>query len=119
MRAEVAALKPATEIPLQIARLALEVGELALSMLDSGFAAARGESYTALGQAIAATDGAVFVAQLNIKTVRRRIARLNDPALEADWVPRMIRDLRAVRRNWDELRVREHLARKAADMDVF
>jgi formiminotetrahydrofolate cyclodeaminase len=119
MRSEVAALKPATEIPIQIARLAVEVGELALTMLDSGFIPARGEAYTALGQAIAAIDGAIFVAQLNVKTVRKRVSRLNDPALEADWMRRMVRDLRELRGGWRALRVREHLARKAADRETF
>ena len=90
-----------------------------LSMLDSGFAPARGESYTALAQAIAALDGSIFVAQLNIKTVRQRIAKLNDPALEADWMTRMIRDLRQLREEWRELRVREHLARKASDGEIL
>lgn len=118
LRAEVAALKPATEIPLEIARLATEAGELALSMLDSGFVPARGESYTALGQAVAAVDGAVFVAQLNIKTVRRRVAKLNDPELEAAWLTRMVRDIRDIRAGWRELRVREQLARKAADSET-
>lgn len=118
VRAEVAALKPATEIPLQIAALAGEVGDLALLMLDSGFAPARGESYTALAQAIAAIDGAIYVAQLNIKTVRRRVATLNDPALEADWLYRTARDVRVQRARWRELRVREHLARKASDAEA-
>jgi formiminotetrahydrofolate cyclodeaminase len=119
LRSEVAALKPATEIPLQIARLAIEVGELALSMLDSGFTPARGESYTALAQAIAAVDGAIFVAQLNIKTVRQRVARLNDPVLEADWVTRMVRTVREARAEWRTLRVREQMARKTADRETI
>lgn len=87
-------------------------------MLDSGFVPARGESYTALGQAVAAVDGAVFVAQLNIKTVRRRVAKLNDPELEAAWLTRMVRDIRDIRAGWRELRVREQLARKAADSET-
>jgi hypothetical protein len=119
LRSEVAALKPATEIPLQIASLANQAGELALTMLDIGFIPARGEAYTALGQAIAAIDGAAFVAQLNVKTVRQRIARLNDPALEADWVTRMIRDIRGARSDWRALRVREHLARTSADREML
>jgi formiminotetrahydrofolate cyclodeaminase len=118
LRAEVAALKPATEIPLEIARLAIDAGELALSMLDSGFVPARGESYTALGQAVAAVDGAIFVAQLNIKTIRRRVAKLNDPELEAAWLTRMVRDIRDLRAGWRELRVREQLARKVADSEM-
>jgi len=119
LRSEVAALKPATEIPLQVARLAVQVGELALIMLDSGFAPARGESYSALAQTIAALDGAIFVAQLNVKTARQRIAKLNDPDLEAHWIARMVREIRELRASWRELRVREHLARRAADRETF
>lgn len=119
LRQEIAALKQATEIPLQIAELTADAAELALTMLDSGFAPARGESYTALAQTIAAIDGAVYVAQLNVRTVRKRIARLNDPELEADWIQRVVRDLKQVRARWRELRVREQLARKAMDAETF
>jgi formiminotetrahydrofolate cyclodeaminase len=90
-RKEVMALKPATEFPIEIARLSAEVGELALTMLDSGFTPARGESYTALGQAIAAIDGALYVAQLNVRTVKQRINKLNDRELEADWLRNVLR----------------------------
>jgi hypothetical protein len=119
LRREVAALKPATDIPLRIAKLAINAAELALTMLDSGFIAARGESYTALAQAIAAIDGAVFVAQLNVRTVRQRVGRLNDPELEADWIRRVLRDLTQIRGRWNELRVREQLARRALDAETF
>lgn len=119
LRTEVAALKPATEIPLRIGRLAIDVAHLATTMLDSGFTPARGESYTALSQAIAALDGAIFVAQLNVKTVRGRIAKLNDPELEAEWVTRMVRNCAELRAAWHGLRVREHIARKASDREMF
>jgi formiminotetrahydrofolate cyclodeaminase len=119
LRQEVAALKPATEIPLQIGRLAIETAELAVTMLDSGFVAARGESYTALAQAIAAIDGSLFVAQMNIRTVRQRIARLNDPQLEAAWITRVLRDIMEIRDRWRELRVREQLARRALETETF
>lgn len=118
VRAEIAALKPATQIPLEIAELAFEAGQLAMLMLDSGFAAAKGEAYTALVQSISAIRGAVYVAQRNIKTVRNRVAKLADPALEADWLTRMVRDVRAAREHERELRLREHLARKASDDEM-
>lgn len=114
-RKEVAALKPATEIPLEIARLAVETGQLALTMLDSGFQPARGESYTALLQSIAAVDGAMFVARLNLLTVKRRIEKLNDPLLEADWIKRISRDLHNLSADMTELQVRQDLARKAIE----
>lgn len=119
LRNEVGALKPATEVPLRIAALGLEVGRLALSMLDSGFVAARGESYTALAQAVAAVDGAVFVSQMNIRTVRQRISKLNDPQLEATWIQRILRDVRNIRIAWRELRVREQIARRALHTETF
>jgi formiminotetrahydrofolate cyclodeaminase len=118
VRAEIGALKTATQIPLQIATLAFEAGQLAIAMLDSGYAAARGESYTALAQAIAAIRGAVYVAQMNIRTVRRRVEKLNDPVLEADWLARMLRDVDVAKQNERELRLREHLAWNAAADEI-
>lgn len=115
LRKEVAALKPATEIPLQIATLANRVGELALTMLDSGFEPARGESYTALSQAIAALDGALFVARLNIKTIRQKTAKLNDPLLEGDWVKRALLRVAEIREQAKTLRVRASMADTALD----
>lgn len=114
-RKEVAALKPATEIPLEIARLAVEIGRLATTMLDSGFRPARGESYTALLQSIAALGGAVYVARLNLQTIKQRVEKLNDPLLEADWIERVLRDLDKISADATDLRVREGLARKAIE----
>jgi formiminotetrahydrofolate cyclodeaminase len=119
LRQEVAALKPATIIPLRIAELAAEVADLALKMLAGGYAAAQGESYTALAQAIAAVDGAMFVAQLNIRTIRRRLQKLNDPELEADWIRLRLRDIEALRTRWRSLRLAEHRARRSLHKETF
>jgi formiminotetrahydrofolate cyclodeaminase len=119
LRKEVAALKPATDIPLRIATLAIDVGHLAITMLESGFDPARGESYTALAQAIAAIDGALFVAQLNVRKVRKCVSRLHDPELEADWIQRVLKEVRTIREHWRRLRVRKHLARRAQISETF
>jgi len=117
MRREIAALKPAIIIPISIANRALEVGQLSVVMLDSGFTPARGESYSALIQSIAAMDGSLFVARLNLRTIRTKAAKLNDPLLELPWVEARLREIGQIRESMVELRLREQLARKASEME--
>jgi formiminotetrahydrofolate cyclodeaminase len=115
MRKEIGALKPATDIPISIAKRALEVGRLSVKMLDTGFTPARGESYTALIQSIAAIDGALFVARMNLRTIRAKTAKLNDPLLELPWVNARLREIGDIRESMVDLRLREQLARKDSE----
>jgi len=118
LRKEVAALKPATDIPVRIAQLAIQVGELAVLMLKSGFEPARGESFTALTRAIGAVDGALYVARLNVRTIRLRANKLNDPRLEAPWIEMMLRRIGSIRNAVKVLRLRASLADKALDETI-
>jgi formiminotetrahydrofolate cyclodeaminase len=117
MRREIAATKTATTIPISIANRALEVGRLSVVMLDTGFIPARGESYAALIQSIAAIDGSLFVARLNLRTMRAKASKLNDPLLELPWIESRLRDIGQIRESMMELRVREQLARKESEVE--
>jgi formiminotetrahydrofolate cyclodeaminase len=106
-RGEIKALKPATEIPLRIVEIAISIGNMAISMLDQGFRPAQGESYTALTGAIAATDGALCVARLNVQTVQQRVTTLNNPKLEAFWLKSILARIQVLRIASRPLRTRE------------
>jgi len=115
MRKEIGALKSATDIPISIAKRAVEVGRLSIKMLDTGFMPARGESYTALIQSIAATDGALFVARMNLRAIRTKTTKLNDPLLELPWVEARLREIGDIRESMLDLRLREQIARKDSE----
>jgi methenyltetrahydrofolate cyclohydrolase len=91
VRKEIAATKPATEIPLKIAQLAFEVADHAAVMLQHGFSAARGESFSALLAALASAEGALYVARMNIMAVSRKITTLDDPGYERPWLKLILR----------------------------
>ncbi len=97
LRSEIGATKPATNIPLEIAAIAIEVADKAILMIERGFAGARGESYSALLIALASADGAIYVARLNIQTIARKVKTLNDPGYERPWL-RLIRKTHVVAR---------------------
>lgn len=118
MRREVAALKPATEIPLQTAAIALEVAELALKMADIGFQGARGEAYTAATQAIASIDGSLYVAELNLKTIRLRVKKLHDWKLERTWLKVAMAKIAAIRQSLDDVRMRVSRVLEALHSDA-
>ena len=63
-------LRPATEIPLEIARHALEISERGLVVYDLGARHARGDSGVAISAALSACSGALFVVYLNLSRFR-------------------------------------------------
>lgn len=115
-RAEIMALKDATEIPLRIAEIAISVGSMAVALLDQGFQPAKGESYSALTGAIAAADGALCVARLNVQTVQQRVSTLNDPKLEAFWLKSTAKHIRVLRVAARPLRTREIRFRRESQL---
>jgi formiminotetrahydrofolate cyclodeaminase len=86
LRKEIDATKPATEIPLRIAEIAIAIAEKAIVMIESGFEPARGESHSALLASLASADGGVYVAHMNIRSVSRKIEKLNDRRYERPWL---------------------------------
>jgi formiminotetrahydrofolate cyclodeaminase len=106
-RREIAFLKPATEIPIRIVEIAISIGTMAISMLEQGFQGAKGESYSALTGAIAAADGSLCVARLNVQAVQQRVKTLNDPKLEAFWLRSILTRIHALRVASRPLRIRE------------
>ena len=54
-------LKPATQIPLEIAELCLELGDFAANVFDYGFKAARGDSGVALNSAISGVGSCLSI----------------------------------------------------------
>ncbi|HTK19558.1 MAG TPA: cyclodeaminase/cyclohydrolase family protein [Mucilaginibacter sp.] len=61
-------LKEATEIPLEICRICLQLSPLAFSIFDTGFKSARGDSGVAISNLLSAMSGSLFIAFLNLKT---------------------------------------------------
>lgn len=59
-------LKPATEMPIEIAELCEELAEFAAYVFDHGFAPARGESGVALSSAVSAVAGCLSIIDLNL-----------------------------------------------------
>lgn len=62
-------LKKATEIPISIAELCLQLGEFGVDVFDFGFQSARGDSGVALNGAIAAVSGCLNIVELNLKSL--------------------------------------------------
>jgi formiminotetrahydrofolate cyclodeaminase len=59
-------LVPATEIPLEIGKLCLELGEYALFVFDHGFKSAKGDASVALNGATASAGGCLSIIDLNL-----------------------------------------------------
>lgn len=63
-----AALVPATEIPIQIAKTCAELARFALDVFDTGFQSALGDSGVALNAAISAVSGSLSIVELNLRS---------------------------------------------------
>lgn len=61
-------LKLATDIPLRIAEVCLDLIEHAILIFDHGFEGARGDSGAGLSSAFAGANSAVFIVNLNLKS---------------------------------------------------
>ena len=59
-------LVPATEIPLEIGRLCIEIAEYALFVFDHGFKSAKGDASVALSGSIASVTGCLSIIDLNL-----------------------------------------------------
>lgn len=62
-----AALVPATEIPVQIAKDCVELARFALFVFDNGFQSALGDSGVALNAAISGISGSLSIVELNLQ----------------------------------------------------
>lgn len=60
----------ATELPIRMGELCLELAESALLVFDIGFKSARGDSIVAIAGALSAASGCVGIAYLNLKGFR-------------------------------------------------
>lgn len=69
-RQAVAALRPAIEGPLRVARAALAVGRLAAELCERGRRSARGDAGTALALARAAAESALLLTAENLRPAR-------------------------------------------------
>jgi len=81
-------------------------------MVERGYATARGESYSALVGALAAADGAIYVARVNISDVNKKIESLNDPGYERPWLRRMNRQVKELAERYVAARSREQEIRE-------
>lgn len=62
--------KNATEIPIQICNICLELLPLAFAIFEEGFKAARGDTGVAISNLLSATSGGLFVIFLNLRSFR-------------------------------------------------
>lgn len=60
------ALVPSTEIPIEIAKLCVELGDFAAFTFDHGFRPVRGDSAVALNGAVSAVAGCLSIIELNL-----------------------------------------------------
>jgi len=63
--------KQATEIPLEICKLSLELLPLALAVFEEGFKSARGDSGVAVSNLLSAISGGLFIIFLNLKSFKK------------------------------------------------
>ena len=63
-------LREATEPPVKIAELSIELGEKALSVFDLGFKSARGDSGVAISSAASAASSALSIIYLNLTSFK-------------------------------------------------
>jgi formiminotetrahydrofolate cyclodeaminase len=63
--------KKATEIPIQICELCLELLPLAFAIFEDGFKSARGDTGVAISNLLSATSGGLFVIFLNLTSYRK------------------------------------------------
>lgn len=61
----------ATEIPIQICEISIEVLNFAVAIFDKGFKSARGDSGVAISNLLSAISGGLFIIFLNLKPFRR------------------------------------------------
>jgi formiminotetrahydrofolate cyclodeaminase/Zn-dependent peptidase ImmA (M78 family) len=60
------AMRTATEIPMRIAELSLDLGNFAIEAFDHGLKAVRGDSGVGLNSAISAVSGCLYIIDLNL-----------------------------------------------------
>jgi methenyltetrahydrofolate cyclohydrolase len=63
--------KQATEIPLEICMLSLELLPLGLAVFEEGFKSARGDSGVAISNLLSAISGGLFIIFLNLKSFKK------------------------------------------------
>lgn len=61
-------LKKSTEIPVEIAKLCIQLAKYAVVVFDKGFRSARGDSGVALGSALSGLTGCVSIISLNLQS---------------------------------------------------
>jgi len=110
LRREVDALQRATAGPLQVARLAVDIAERALTMFDHGFQSARGESLSACNAALSAAGSSAFVATVNLRDIARRTGEIQRNEDLVAWVESATQEVAAIRH--EERRLRRLLTRR-------
>jgi len=63
------AMRTATEIPMRIAELSLDLGDFAIEVFDHGFKAVRGDSGVGLNSAMCAISGCLYIIDLNLASL--------------------------------------------------
>jgi formiminotetrahydrofolate cyclodeaminase/Zn-dependent peptidase ImmA (M78 family) len=63
------AMRTATEIPMRIAELSLDIGKFAIEVFDHGFKAVRGDSGVGLNSAMSAVSGCLYIIDLNLASI--------------------------------------------------
>ncbi|QJW90267.1 ImmA/IrrE family metallo-endopeptidase [Spirosoma taeanense] len=67
------ALRKSTEIPMEIAKLCIQLGEYSTIVFDKGFKSARGDSSVALGSSLSGLTGCISIISLNLQSFPKSI----------------------------------------------
>lgn len=85
LRAEIDALKPATELPLSVAEEAISIAKAALHLLKFGFKPSTGDSFAALDSVLAAAGGSLYVARKNTLDVITKAVAVASDGEHLEW----------------------------------
>lgn len=89
------ALRPATELPIEIAKLSIELANSALFVFDYGFKSARGDSNGALKKAVSAIFSCLSIIQLNLQSFT-----------SDDWTDKIRREAKSLKDTYNRLSVK-------------
>ncbi|HEY4325857.1 MAG TPA: cyclodeaminase/cyclohydrolase family protein [Mucilaginibacter sp.] len=92
------ALIPATELPLEIAKLCLELSMFGIYIFDYGFRSARGDSAVAINSAVSAVSGCLSIVNLNLLSFGNN-----------EWTERIRSEVAIVKLAYDQMELEKNI----------
>jgi len=110
LRRELDALRPATERPLRVAALSVEIADAARTLFDHGVRSARSESHSAANAALCASASSLFVATVNLRELSQKAMEITHNEDLLAWIALKMLELEQLQRK--ELRLRRQMIRR-------